>query len=115
MQLLLFTTGIALVLIVPIGMVTAITNHEMYLNVLSELVGGFVVPGKALAMNMFKAYGALTLAQTISFIFTLKMGHYAKIPPRAMFRAQIIPTFVSIVIVVSPSYNLTFFSRPFQS
>src|SRR5437762_7261857 len=101
-QLLLFTTGIALVLVIPVGMVTAISNHEMTLNVLSELVGGFVVPGKALAMNMFKAYGALTLAQAISFIDTLKLGHYTKIPPRAMFRAQIIPTLLSVVIVMIP-------------
>jgi len=85
-------------------MVTAISNHEMTLNVLSELVGGFVVPGKALAMNMFKAYGALTLVETISFINGLKLGHYTKIPPRAMFRAQTIPTLLSVVIVHPHSF-----------
>ena len=76
----------------------------MTLNVLSELVGGFIVPGKALAMNMFKAYGVLTLAQAISFIDGLKLGHYTKIPPRAMFRAQTIPTFLSVVIVHPHSF-----------
>jgi hypothetical protein len=69
------------------------------LNVLSELIGGFIVPGKALAMNMFKAYGTITIAQAIGFIETLKVGHYLKIPPRAMFRAQTIPTLLSVVIV----------------
>lgn len=71
----------------------------MTLNVLSELIGGFVVPGRALAMNMFKAYGTITIAQAIGFVETLKIGHYTKIPPRAMFRAQTIPTLLSIVIV----------------
>jgi hypothetical protein len=100
------TTGISVALIIPVGILTAITNNEVTLNVLSELIGGFVVPGKALAMNMFKAYGTLTLAQAISFIDVLKLGHYTKIPPRAMFRAQIIPTFLSVVIVVSPMFVL---------
>lgn len=92
-------------LIIPVGMVTAVTNHEMTLNVLAELVGGFIVPGKALAMNMFKAYGALTLAHAISFVGGLKLGHYTKIPPRAMFRAQTIPTLLSVVIVLPHSVS----------
>jgi len=76
------------------------------LNVISELVGGFVVPGKALAMNMFKAYGCLCLWMAQEFSQDLKLGHYAKIPPRAMFRAQIIATFLSVVTVNSLEYPL---------
>ena len=97
------TTAISLVLIVPVGILTAITNYEMTVNVLNELLGGFITPGKALAMNMFKAYGTQTLLQALSFVSSLKLGHYVKIPPRAMFRAQMIPTFVSVVIVIPAS------------
>lgn len=80
-------------------MLAAITNNEITLNVISELVGGFIVPGKALAMNMFKAYGCLTLIQALSFTRDLKLGHYMKIPPRAMFRAQTIATLLTVIIV----------------
>ena|SRR5579859_201407 len=92
--------GLSLALLLPVGILTAITNSELTLNVISELVGGFANPGSALVMNMFKAYGTLTLVQTISFIADLKLGHYAKIPPRAMFRAQILATLLSVVIVI---------------
>ena len=88
-------------------MLTAISNNEIGLNVLCEMIGGFIAPGKALAVNMFKAYGTLTLAQAIGFLDTLKIGHYVKIPPRAMFRAQIIPTFFSVIIVITSMMNLT--------
>jgi hypothetical protein len=100
--LLLLTTGISVSLLIPVGILTAITNNEVTLNILTEMIGGFIVPGKALAMNMFKLYGTVTLSQAISFINALKLGHYTKIPPRAMFRAQIIPTLVSIIIVIPP-------------
>lgn len=51
--------GIALCLIfvVPVGIVRAVTGSNTTLNVLAELVGGLIVPGNALAMNYFKAFG----------------------------------------------------------
>lgn len=97
--MLLFTTGISLILILPVGIVTAITNIQITLNVISEFVGGFIVPGNALVMNMFKAYGCMTLLHAISFSQQLKLGHYLKIPPRAMFRAQLTATVLSVVMV----------------
>jgi OPT family oligopeptide transporter len=97
--LLAFASGISVVLIIPIGILEAVSNVSVGLNVISELVGGFVVPGKAIAMNMFKAYGCLCLMMAINFSSDLKLGHYSKIPPRAMFRAQILATFVSVLAV----------------
>jgi len=63
------------------------------------MVGGLVIPGHPLAVNMFIAYGTMTIAQAISFTSDLKLGHYAKIPPRAMFRAQILATLLSVIMV----------------
>ena len=98
-QLLCFASGIAILLIVPIGILQAVTNISIGLNVISELVGGFVVPGKAIPMNMFKAYGCMALWNALQFTEDLKLGHYMKIPPRSMFRAQLAATLVSIVVV----------------
>ena len=92
----------SLVLIISVGMLMAISNYQTILLVLSELIGGFAVPGKALAMNMFKAYGTMTIIQAVGFVQDLKLGHYAKISPRTMFRAQIMPTFLSLAIVSYP-------------
>ena len=51
--------GIALciIFIVPIGVIKATTGVEVSLGILAEFIGGCIVPGNALAMNYFKAYG----------------------------------------------------------
>lgn len=97
-----FAAGIGILFIVPLGIVGAVTGMHVHLNVISELVGGFVVPGKATAMNMFKAYGCITLANALGFAKDLKLGHYAKISPRSMFRAQVISCLLSMVVVSQP-------------
>ena len=101
-ELLVFAAGISAILIVPLGVIEAITNCHINLNVISELVGGFVVPGKAIAMNMFKSYGCMVLFNAILFSGDLKLGHYMKIPPRSMFRVQIAGTLVSVIAVAQP-------------
>lgn len=87
-------------LVIPLGIINAIAGIHITLNVISELVGGFVVPGKAIPMNMFKAYGCMCLMSAIHFLGDLKLGHYLKVPPRSMFRAQLIATLLSIITVL---------------
>lgn len=99
-----FASGIAVLLIIPLGIVDAITGFNVHLNVISELVGGLVVPGKAIVMNMFKAYGCMALYNALKYAEDLKLGHYAKIPPRSMFRAQVLSCLISVVMVSRSLY-----------
>lgn len=48
-----FALGLGILFIVPIGLITAVSNVEIGLNVLSEMVAGFALPGKPLAMMIF--------------------------------------------------------------
>ena len=50
---------IAFVYIIPIGMIQAITNQQVGLNVITELVIGYALPGKPIAMMMFKTWGSI--------------------------------------------------------
>lgn len=43
--------------VVPIGMIQAITNQQIGLNVVTELVIGYALPGKPVAMMLFKTWG----------------------------------------------------------
>ena len=58
------------------------------LNVITELVIGYIYPGKPLANVSFKTYGYISMAQALSFLLDFKLGHYMKIPPRSMFIVQ---------------------------
>jgi len=79
----------------------------MSINLIVELVGGYIIPGLPLAnmvrpaplqlsspraaadfaarTQLFKLYGVQTLAIGLYFLQDLKLGHYMKIPPRATF------------------------------
>ncbi|KAI0646036.1 OPT oligopeptide transporter [Trametes meyenii] len=86
---------IALVYIVPVGMIQAVTNRQVGLNVITELIVGYMLPGRPLAMMMFKTWGYITMSQAMIFTSDFKLGHYMKIPPRPMFWCQIVATIIA--------------------
>jgi OPT family small oligopeptide transporter len=96
----LVALAIAGIYVVPAGMLQAITNEQVGLNVITELVVGYFLPGKPVAMMIFKTFGYITMSQALAFVSDLKLGHYMKIPPRLMFLTQTIATLISCFVVV---------------
>ncbi|PCH41947.1 small oligopeptide transporter, partial [Wolfiporia cocos MD-104 SS10] len=86
---------IALLYMIPAGMIQAVTNQQIGLNVITELIVGYMLPGKPVAMMMFKTWGYITMSQTMMFASDFKLGHYMKIPPRPMFWCQVISTMIA--------------------
>ncbi|KAL5513349.1 hypothetical protein ACEPAH_3748 [Sanghuangporus vaninii] len=86
---------IAFVYIIPVGMIQAITNQQIGLNVITELIIGYALPGRPVAMMMFKTWGYITMAQALTFTSDFKLGHYMKIPPRPMFFGQVVATAIA--------------------
>ena len=80
---------------IPIGIILAITNQLIGLNVITELIIGYLLPGRPIAMMMFKTWGYISVIQGLSFISDFKLGHYMKIPPRPMFFCQVVATIVA--------------------
>lgn len=71
--------GISFCFSLPIGIIQAITNQQIGLNVLTEFLFGYIQPGRPLALMIFKTYGYITMAQALSFVSDLKFGHYMKV------------------------------------
>ncbi|KAF9038006.1 OPT oligopeptide transporter [Panaeolus papilionaceus] len=86
---------IAFAYVIPIGMIQAITSQQIGLNVITELIIGYGLPGRPVAMMMFKTWGYITMLQALTFTADFKLGHYMKIPPRAMFFAQVVATIIA--------------------
>ncbi|EJD07359.1 OPT oligopeptide transporter, partial [Fomitiporia mediterranea MF3/22] len=86
---------IAFLYTVPVGIIQAITNQQIALNVISELVVGYVLPGRPVAMMLFKTYTYIGVSQALRFTSDFKLGHYMKVPPRTMFWCQIVGTVVA--------------------
>lgn len=87
--------------LIPIGLIQAITNVQLGLNVLTEYIIGYMLPGRPVAMMMFKNYGYICMSQALYFAQDLKMGHYMKVPPRVMFSSQIVASIWSAIIQVA--------------
>ncbi|KAF6790334.1 opt oligopeptide transporter [Colletotrichum sojae] len=93
-----FGIALALIFVVPTGIIFATTGMEVEFNVLAEFIGGAWQPGNALAMNFFKCFGYVTTAHALDFANDLKLAHYLKIPQRHTFVAQVVAVFVSAFV-----------------
>ncbi|KAG5921593.1 hypothetical protein E4U42_005788 [Claviceps africana] len=95
---------IALVFFIPVGIVQAITNQQPGLNIITEMIVGYMLPGRPVAMMLFKSWGYMTAAHGLTYISDMKIGHYMKIPPRSMFAAQAFAVFWLSIVQIS-TYN----------
>ncbi|KAI0740140.1 OPT oligopeptide transporter [Earliella scabrosa] len=86
---------ISVVYTIPVGMIQAITNQQIGLNVITELIIGYALPGRPIAMMLFKTYGYISMAQALQFTSDFKLGHYMKVPPRAMFFSQVVAAIIA--------------------
>ncbi|KAJ6863926.1 oligopeptide transporter 1 isoform X1 [Populus alba x Populus x berolinensis] len=91
----LLAIGLAFVFTLPIGVITATTNQQPGLNVITELIIGYMYPGRPLANITFKTYGYISMYQAIMFLSDFKLGHYMKIPPKSMFVVQLAGTVIA--------------------
>ncbi|KAM5351346.1 hypothetical protein ACJ41O_004069 [Fusarium nematophilum] len=102
----------------PIGIIQAVTNTQIGLNVLTEFIYGYIQPGRPLALMIFKTFGYITMAQALSFVSDLKFGHYMKIPPRTMFLSQVVATtfscFIQIIVLNLALNNIEDVCEPHQ-
>jgi OPT family oligopeptide transporter len=91
---------ICLVVQVPIGMVLAVTNMEVTLNVIAEYIAGYALEGMAIPNMIFKMFGYIATAQSIQFSADLKLAHYMKLPPRTVFVAQVYATVLAAFVAL---------------
>lgn len=76
------------------------------ISVLSEMIMGYILPGKPVANIVFRVYGSSNLFHTIQFLSDFKLGHYMKIPPRTMFTVQIGGSTLSAIVSLVTAWFL---------
>ncbi|KAG6558150.1 hypothetical protein Mapa_000331 [Marchantia paleacea] len=91
----IFACAVAAAFTLPIGIITATTNITPGLNIVTEYMMGYILPGKPIANVCFKTYGYISMLQAVNFTQDFKLGHYMKIPPRSMFVVQVVGTIVA--------------------
>jgi OPT family oligopeptide transporter len=92
-----FSLIFSMVFTLPFGIIQAITNQTFSPSILAEMFVGYVLPGRPLALMIFKIAGGCTGLEAILYSGDQKFGHYMKIPPRLLFSAQVTSTIISMI------------------
>ncbi|KAI4357016.1 hypothetical protein L6164_000995 [Bauhinia variegata] len=102
----LLACALAVLFTLPVGIIRATTNQAPGLNVITEYIIGYIYPGYPVANILFKVYGHVSMKQAIFFLQDFKLGHYMKIPPRAMFVAQVLGTIIAALVQLGTAWWL---------
>ncbi|KAL9444731.1 hypothetical protein AB3S75_017840 [Citrus x aurantiifolia] len=86
---LLLACAMAFFFTLPVEVIQATTNLQTGLSIITELVIGYIYPGRPLANVAFKTYGYISMHKALGFIEDFKLGHYMKIQPKSMFIVQL--------------------------
>ncbi|KAF8983179.1 hypothetical protein BGZ46_010717 [Entomortierella lignicola] len=89
---------LAVVFAIPMAIIQALSSSQIGLNVLSEVVCGYLLPGNQLGNSVFKCYSYMALYQCLNLTQGFKLGHYMKVPPRHIFIAVIYGTLLGAFV-----------------
>ncbi|KAH8659988.1 oligopeptide transporter protein [Xylariales sp. PMI_506] len=93
-----FVIALNLVFLIPMSYLYAISGTTEGLNVVTELIIGYALPGHPEALMFVKAFGYNINGQADNYISDQKMGFYAKVPPRAMYRGQVMSAIITALV-----------------
>ncbi|KAK9463067.1 OPT oligopeptide transporter protein-domain-containing protein [Lipomyces oligophaga] len=88
------------VFLIPLALLQATTGAVLGLNILTELISGYMYQGNGSALMLLKAFGVVIDGQATAYITNLKLAHYSKIPPRSVFRGQLFMTLISCIVSI---------------
>ncbi|KAK3193833.1 hypothetical protein Dsin_025143 [Dipteronia sinensis] len=97
---------LVMIFILPLGVLGATTGQYITLNVVAEVLIGYIYPGKPIANMVFKELCLSTQDHALNFISDFKLANYMKIPPKSMFVAQTIGTIISTIVSMATSWWL---------
>ncbi|EGW30796.1 oligopeptide transporter protein [Spathaspora passalidarum NRRL Y-27907] len=95
-----FTILINFVFLIPLTSIASVTGFTFGLNVLVELIVGYAIPNSGIALITLKSFGYNIDSQASNYITDQKLAHYAKIPPKAIFKGQLISTMLNVVVAL---------------
>ncbi|SNX82054.1 related to oligopeptide transporter [Melanopsichium pennsylvanicum] len=89
----------------PFGFIFAMSGLPAGVNLVSELLASWLLPGKPLPVMLFKTVSQQTTTFGLLFAQDLKLGHYMKIAPRSIFWVQLLSIVVnSIIQILAKNY-----------
>ena len=86
--------------LIPIAFIQSIANAYVNLDILFKILCGLWFPGNPMALLILESVGPAFDQQTDTFLGQQKIAFYAKIPPRAVFRAMVLSVVCNAFIFI---------------
>ncbi|XBI82040.1 hypothetical protein VPH35_090821 [Triticum aestivum] len=86
---------LVLTLVPPLAALRATACQQPPLSLFAHIIIGYFYPGRPLANMVFNLYSTWCIEYTLGTLASFKLGIYMKIPPRELFFAQVIGTFLA--------------------
>nr|KAJ3422003.1 hypothetical protein HK105_001565 [Polyrhizophydium stewartii] len=96
--------ALPVLLIIPIGIIQATTGVQLGLNVISELIIGYMIPGQLVPVMTFKSLAYNIMIQALALVSDLKIGNYLHISPIHMVAAQLYGTLLGALVNTSTAF-----------
>lgn len=94
----LAVTGIGALLTIPWVVIESIASTGISLNVIWQVLPGLWFPGNPMAQLILLMLGGAFEQIAGGFTTELKYAHYAKLPPRSVFRGHLVASMLNCVI-----------------
>ncbi|CAF1452382.1 unnamed protein product, partial [Rotaria sordida] len=95
------------IIMIPTGIIVAVTNMIFVLGVPIDILSSYIVPGNPIGFLTLRGYTNSCQQLLISFLLSFKIAHYMKIPPRITFSMLLICSIIaSIVHYITAMYLL---------
>lgn len=96
-----FSLAFNIIFLVPFLQVYSTTGAYIALTDVMELISGYAIPGNGVALMIAALFGYAIDEQAQNYLTNQKIAHYGKVPPRAMFRGQILTTLINLVVTLA--------------
>uniref|UniRef100_A0A804HND5 Oligopeptide transporter n=1 Tax=Musa acuminata subsp. malaccensis TaxID=214687 RepID=A0A804HND5_MUSAM len=97
----LLACALVFIFLLPEGVMMATTSSEFSINLLLEIIIGYLQSGKPIANIAFTTYGSTAINTAKYFTMDMKRAYYMKIPPKVMFLIQILGNILACVVSFS--------------
>ncbi|KAJ3010058.1 hypothetical protein HKX48_007598 [Thoreauomyces humboldtii] len=114
----LVAIALAIVSILPVGVLQALSGTQLPLQTISLFLSGILFEGETFGVLSFNTIAYMGMAQGLVLVQDLKVAHYMKIPPRDMFIAVLWGKVLSGVIMtltavlVMENWRTTLLTQP---
>ncbi|OLL22717.1 Oligopeptide transporter 6 [Neolecta irregularis DAH-3] len=94
----LLALAIAAIFVVPDGILFGISGQKIDVAIVSEIIGGYVIPGRPFANMTFRVFCSNAVTQALHLAGFFKFGYYMKIPERPMLISMLYGTALGLFV-----------------